>query len=90
MTVMDAHDLHNDAMVIDGLIVSNWSRSVFEDMQRGGLTAANCTCAVWEGFRATVENIAGGSSGSTLGRLNRRPTFDRFLGLVARCRCLCG
>ncbi len=55
---MDAQSLHNNALVIDGLVVSKWSRSVFEDMQRGGLTAANCTCAVWEGFRATMENIA--------------------------------
>jgi membrane dipeptidase len=27
-------------------------------MRRGGLTAANCTCSVWEGFQATVDNIA--------------------------------
>jgi membrane dipeptidase len=44
--------------VMDGLIVSRWSRSVFEDMSRGGLTAANCTCSVWEGFQATMSNIA--------------------------------
>ncbi len=55
---MDTQQLHNSAIVIDGLVVSKWSRTVFEDMQQGGLTAANCTCAVWEGFRATLENIA--------------------------------
>ncbi|PPR18201.1 MAG: hypothetical protein CFH37_00632, partial [Alphaproteobacteria bacterium MarineAlpha9_Bin7] len=44
--------------VFDGLIVSRWSRAVFEDMKLGGVTAANCTCAVWEGFRDTMENIA--------------------------------
>ena len=44
--------------VFDGLIVSKWSRAVFEDMKLGGVTAANCTCAVWEGFRDTMENIA--------------------------------
>jgi membrane dipeptidase len=27
-------------------------------MRRGGLTAANCTCSVWEGFQATMTNIA--------------------------------
>ena len=27
-------------------------------MRTGGLTAVNCTCAAWEGFRATVDNIA--------------------------------
>ncbi|MBX6369118.1 MAG: dipeptidase [Rhodospirillales bacterium] len=51
-------DLHADMIVIDGLIISKWSRSVFEDMRRGGLTAANCTCSVWEGFEATMRNIA--------------------------------
>ncbi len=34
-------DLHQELVVIDGLIVSNFSRSVFEDMRRGGVTAAN-------------------------------------------------
>ena len=46
------------AVVIDGLVISRWSRGVFEAMHRGGLTAANCTCSVWEGFRGTMENIA--------------------------------
>lgn len=50
--------LHDDATVIDGLIISRWSRSVFEEMHAGGLTAANCTCSVWEGFRDTMLNIA--------------------------------
>lgn len=49
--------LHKDLTVIDGLIISNWSRAVLEDMHRGGLTAANCTCSVWEGFQATMTNI---------------------------------
>ncbi|MCB1546686.1 MAG: dipeptidase [Hyphomicrobiaceae bacterium] len=50
-------DLHKSAIVIDGLVVSRWSRSVFEHMQRGGLTAANCTCSVWENFDGTMRNI---------------------------------
>jgi membrane dipeptidase len=50
--------LHDDMVVIDGLIISNWSGSVFADMRKGGLTAANCTCSVWEGFAATMRNIA--------------------------------
>ncbi len=54
---MDGLELHEDAIVFDGLIVSNWSREVFEDMRRGGITAANCTCSVWEGFRDTMVNI---------------------------------
>ena len=52
------NELHRDLIVFDGLIVSNWSRSVFEDMRRGGVTAANCTVSGWEGFQATMTNIA--------------------------------
>jgi len=53
-----ASQLHQDALVIDGLIISKWDRSVFEDMRKGGLSAANCTVSVWEGFQDTVANIA--------------------------------
>ncbi len=55
---MNAEELHREALLIDGLIISNWSRSVFEDMARGGVNVANCTCSVWEGFRDTMSNIA--------------------------------
>ncbi|MER1966424.1 dipeptidase [Castellaniella sp. GW247-6E4] len=50
--------LHQDGIVIDGLIISKWDRSVFADMRKGGLTATNCTVSVWEGFQDTVNNIA--------------------------------
>lgn len=53
-----AATLHDDAIVIDGLIISNFDRSVFEDMRRGGLTAANCTCSIWENFRESMDNLA--------------------------------
>lgn len=53
-----ASRLHQDALVIDGLIISKWDRSVFEDMRKGGLSAANCTVSVWEGFQDTVANVA--------------------------------
>lgn len=49
--------LHERAVVVDGLIVSNFDRSVFEDMRRGGITAANCTCCIWENFAETMRNI---------------------------------
>lgn len=51
-------NLHDDSVIIDGLIIAKWERSIFEDMRRGGLTAANCTVSVWEGFGDTVANIA--------------------------------
>lgn len=50
--------LHANAIVIDGLIIANFGREVFEDMRRGGITAANCTCSIWEGFRGSMDNIA--------------------------------
>lgn len=50
--------IHSRSVLIDGLVVSRWNRSVFEHMQRGGLTAANCTCSIWENFRGTMQNIA--------------------------------
>jgi len=53
-----AEDLHQSAIVIDGLIISNWSRDVFEQMHKGELTAANRTCSVWPGFNDTMANIA--------------------------------
>lgn len=53
----DRNPLHDSAIVIDGLMVSKWSREVFEDMRRGGLTAANCTVSIWEGFNETIQNI---------------------------------
>ncbi|OYY80277.1 MAG: peptidase M19, partial [Rhizobiales bacterium 35-66-30] len=50
--------LHDSLVVIDGLIISDFDRPVFEDMRKGGLTAANCTCCVWENFTETMRNIA--------------------------------
>lgn len=55
---MSPAELHADSIVIDGLIIAKWNRELFEDMRKGGLTAANCTVSVWEGFKATVDNIA--------------------------------
>jgi len=50
--------LHDSLTVIDGLVISKWSRAVFADMREGGLTTANCTCSIWEGFVDTMRNIA--------------------------------
>jgi membrane dipeptidase len=49
---------HDDLIVIDGLIVANWSPSVFRALRAGGITATNATCAVWEDARAALDNIA--------------------------------
>jgi len=50
--------LHRDATIIDGLIISRWGPEVFRAMNQGGLTAANCTCSVWEGFTETMKAVA--------------------------------
>jgi membrane dipeptidase len=51
-------ELHDELIVFDGLIIADWGPEVFADMRRGGITAANCTCSVWEGFQATMANLA--------------------------------
>jgi len=55
-----ARRLYDDAIVIDGLNVSKWdSPAVYESLRAGRVTAINATVAVWEGFQATMDNIAG-------------------------------
>ena len=54
---MQGAELHRDLTVFDGLIVSNFDRAIFQEMRKGGLTAANCTCCIWEGFEATMANV---------------------------------
>jgi membrane dipeptidase len=53
-----ASQLHDDMVVIDGLIVSKWDRDVFQAMRAGGITAANCTCSIWEDFPTTMKAVA--------------------------------
>jgi membrane dipeptidase len=53
-----ARQLYREAIVIDGLNVSNWqSSAVYRSLHAGGVTAINATVAVWEGFRSTMDNI---------------------------------
>lgn len=52
-----AETLHDRLTVIDGLIVSDFGPEVFADMRKGGITATNCTCCIWEDFTATMRNI---------------------------------
>lgn len=49
---------HADAIVVDGLQIANWGPEVFRAQHAAGLTAVNCTCCVWEGFEATMANVA--------------------------------
>lgn len=43
--------------LIDGLQFCNWSRAVFEQMHRAGMTAVHVTVAYHEAFRPTVDRI---------------------------------
>ncbi|MEQ3548960.1 membrane dipeptidase [Pseudonocardia nematodicida] len=46
-------------LTIDGCNPSNWdSPDVFENMIRGGVSAANATIAIWEEFEETVDETA--------------------------------
>ena len=54
-----ARTIYNEAIVIDGLNVSNWdSPAVFHSLHAGGVTAFNATVATWENYLETLDNIA--------------------------------
>ena len=54
----EAAESYDDAIVIDGLNVSNWdSPAVFEGLQAGRITAINATVATWENFLQTMDHI---------------------------------
>ena len=53
-----AKKLYEEALVVDGLNVSNWdSPAVFESLRQGGVTAMNATTATWENYQETLGHI---------------------------------
>ncbi|WP_250527338.1 dipeptidase [Caballeronia sp. GAWG2-1] len=44
-------------LIVDGLVVAEWSRELFEEMHAGGLSLANCTCSIWENFEGTMRKL---------------------------------
>ena len=53
-----ARRIYDEAIVIDGLNVSNWnSPAVFASLSNGGVTAFNATIATWENYRQTLDEI---------------------------------
>lgn len=50
--------LHDRAVIVDSLNVSNWGPPVFNSIHAGGVTAINATIAVWENFRETMDHVA--------------------------------
>lgn len=54
-----ARRLYDEAIVIDGLNVSNWnSPAVFQSLHAGGVTAINATLVTWENYTETLDYIA--------------------------------
>ena len=55
----EARKVYDEAIVIDGLNVSNWeSDAVFERLRAGNITAINATVATWENFVQTMAHLA--------------------------------
>lgn len=54
---MQAQAIYQRAIVFDGLNICNWSREIFEQWQRGGITGVSATCGLWEGFRESIANV---------------------------------
>jgi membrane dipeptidase len=54
----DAKKLHDDAIIVDGLQTCQWSRSIFEEMRAGGLTAVNVSSLLWENFREGIGYVS--------------------------------
>lgn len=50
--------LHDRAIVIDGLQISKWCQTVFQNNRKGGVSALTATTAVHENFRETIRNIS--------------------------------
>ncbi len=53
-----AKALHDDAIIVDGLQTCQWSRSIFEEMRAGGLTAVNVSSLLWENFREGIGYVS--------------------------------
>ncbi|MBV7340204.1 dipeptidase [Chloroflexi bacterium TSY] len=54
----EAKTLYDEAIIIDGLNVSNWnSTAVFDSLRAGNVTAINATVATWENFQQTMDHI---------------------------------
>ena len=66
--------VYREAVVIDGLNVSNWdSPAVYDSLRAGGVTAINATIATWENFPETIDAIKAWE-----------PRFDRYRDSVTQ------
>ena len=59
MSQASGDNLYNDAVVIDGLNVSNWrSPDVYRSLHQGGVTAINATISIFEKYAEAVDRIS--------------------------------
>ncbi|MEM7539872.1 MAG: membrane dipeptidase [Chloroflexota bacterium] len=49
--------MSNNLIIIDGTQYSNWSRTIFEEMHAGGVTAVHVTICYWENTMEALRNI---------------------------------
>ena len=55
----EARKIYDEAIVIDGLSISNWeSDAVFRRLRTGNITAINATVATWENFVQTMAHLS--------------------------------
>ena len=55
----EARKIYDEAIVIDGLSISNWeSDAVFRRLRAGNITAINATVATWENFLQTMAHLS--------------------------------
>ena len=55
----EAKKIYDEAIVIDGLSISNWeSDAVFRRLRAGNITAINATVATWENFLQTMAHLS--------------------------------
>ncbi len=56
---LETRRIYDEAIVIDGLNVSNWnSVAVFDALRAGNVTAINATVATWDNFQQTMDHMA--------------------------------
>ena len=67
--------VYAEAIVFDGLNICNWSREIFEEWRRGGITGVSCTCGLWENFRDSIANV-----------IQWRRWFDEHADLILQVR----
>ena len=73
----DSRSVHQEAIVIDALNVSNWeSDRVFQCLQAGGISAINATLATWENFHQTMADVT-----AWIRRFRERSDIHRVLNV---------